>query len=247
MTCEQCQELMSFFLDNELETQESLSVQKHIAMCAECAATCEDLTSILDFCGETPGDTVIPPNSQALWCRINNIIETEVSTELAKEVKIEEEKKKSGFFVGGWNFSFSQLAVSVIGIALISSLLTVIGVRNFSTPAERYTAEGTAEISIFEKVLGKLGIVETPQQARERSIKERLTAVDYWNKRIDDRKHKWEAQLRDTFDRNVKEIDKTVFEYERTLQENPDDELSGEMLDSTLNEKVELLREFSDL
>ena len=246
MTCEQCQELMSFFLDNELELQESLNVQEHLALCCECAATCEDLTSILDFCGETPTDAVIPPNSQALWCRINNIIETEVSAELAKETKVEEEKKK-GFFVGGWNFSFSQVAVSIIGIALISSLLTFIGIRNLSTPAERYTAEGTTEISIFEKVLGKLGIVETAQQARERSVKERLAAIDYWNKRVQKRKHNWDAQLRDTFDRNVKEIDKTVFEYQKTLQENPDDELSGEMLDSTLNEKVELLREFSDL
>lgn len=247
MTCEQCQELMSAFLDNDLKSQEFLSVQEHLALCAECAATCEDLTSILDFCGETPSDAVIPPNSQALWCRINNIIETEVSAELSKEAKVEEEKKKSGFFVGGWNFSFSQLAVSVIGIALISSLLTVIGVRNFSAPAERYTAEGTTETSIFEKVLGKIGIVETPQQARERSIKERLAAIDYWNKRVADRKHNWDAQLRDTFDRNVKEIDKTVFEYQKTLQTDPEDELSSEMLDSTLNEKVELLREFSDL
>jgi hypothetical protein len=31
------------------------------------------------------------------------------------------------------------------------------------------------------------------------------------------------------------------------LQENPDDEISGEMLDSAMNEKVELLREFSEL
>lgn len=246
MTCEQCQQLMSVFLDNELEGQESLSVQMHLAECAGCAATCEDLTSILDFCGESPGDVSIPPNSNALWCRINNIIETEVSAELAKEAKVEEEQR-TGFWVGGWNFSFSQVAVSIIGIALISSLLTFIGIRNLSTPAERYTAEGTAEISIFEKVLGKLGIVETPQQAREHSIKERLTAIDYWNKRIEDRKQHWDAQLRDAFERNVKEIDRTVFEYEKTLQENPDDDLSGEMLDTTLNEKVELLREFSDL
>lgn len=246
MTCEQCQELMSVFLDNELEAQESLSVQMHLAECRDCAATCEDLTSILDFCGETPGDAIIPPNSNALWCRINNIIETDVRAELAKDTKVEEEKK-TGFWVGGWNFSFSQAAVSVIGIALISSLLTFIGISNFSTPSERYTAEGTAEVSIFEKVLGKLGIVETAQQTRERSIKERLAAIEYWNKRVAERKNHWDTQLRDTFERNVKEIDRTVFEYEKILQENPDDDLSGEMLDTTLNEKVELLREFSDL
>jgi hypothetical protein len=38
-----------------------------------------------------------------------------------------------------------------------------------------------------------------------------------------------------------------VYENDRILQENPQDDLSGEMLDSALNEKMELLREFAEL
>ena len=52
---------------------------------------------------------------------------------------------------------------------------------------------------------------------------------------------------REAFDRNLDEINQVVFEYDKILQENPQDELTGEMLDSALNEKVELLREFSEL
>jgi hypothetical protein len=53
--------------------------------------------------------------------------------------------------------------------------------------------------------------------------------------------------MREAFDRNLNEIDQTVNEYTLILQENPQDELSSEMLDSTLNDKMELLRAFSDL
>ncbi len=99
----------------------------------------------------------------------------------------------------------------------------------------------------LKKVLGKIGLVETAQQARENRIKAQQTTIDYWNNRVQNRRIQWNAHLREAFDRNLNEINQVVFEYNTILQENPQDELSGEMLDSALNEKVELLREFADL
>ena len=89
--------------------------------------------------------------------------------------------------------------------------------------------------------------MDTPQQARERRIKEQQAAIDYWNKRVEARRVQWDKNMREAFDRNLNEIDQTVNEYTLILQENPQDELSSEMLDSTLNDKMELLRAFSDL
>ena len=247
MNCEQCQELISAFLDNELETPDSLNVQTHLTICAECAKVCEDFASILDFCVETPADEILPPNPQALWCRISNIIESEVQAEIKKD-KAETEviAEKKGRFGRMWQLSFSQMVSAFLGIALVSSLLTIVGIQNYSASADDLVAN-PAERSIFQKVLGKIGLVETPQELRERRIKERLTAIDYWNKRVEVRRAQWDAQLRDAFDRNLREIDKTVFEYNNILETNPQDDLSGEMLDSTLNEKMELLREFAEL
>ena len=62
MNCEQCQELISAFLDNELDSTASLNVQTHLTVCAECAAICEDFASLLDFCTETPTNEILPPN-----------------------------------------------------------------------------------------------------------------------------------------------------------------------------------------
>ncbi|MBK8146807.1 MAG: hypothetical protein IPK58_00955 [Acidobacteria bacterium] len=104
-----------------------------------------------------------------------------------------------------------------------------------------------SEPTVVDRVLGKLGLVETPQQLRKRKLQERETAIDYWNKRVQARRVQWDAHLRDAFDRNLNEINQAVNEYTLILEENPQDELSGEMLDTTLNEKMELLREFSEL
>ncbi|MCA1622482.1 MAG: zf-HC2 domain-containing protein [Acidobacteria bacterium] len=244
MNCEQCQELISVYLDNELEAKDSMSVQTHLALCAGCAKVCEDFAAILDFC-ET--DDFLPPNPKALWCRINNIIETEVKAEFQLE-NTEQQVKKDLFarvFRNPWQFSFSQVASLVLGIALVSSLLTVIGVKNFYSASGDYATN--AAPSVFEKVLGKFGLVETFQQVRERRIKEQQARIEYWNKRVETRRANWERHLREAFDRNLNEIDQVVFEYDKILQENPQDELSGEMLDSALDEKVELLRQFSEL
>ncbi|MDQ3042975.1 MAG: zf-HC2 domain-containing protein [Acidobacteriota bacterium] len=237
MNCEQCKELISVYLDNELEAEVSMSIQTHLAVCLECAKMCEDFAMILDFCDLDETEHSLPPNSKALWCRINNLIETEIAAELQQPETKEEKPKRS------WQFSFSQVFASILGIALVSSLLTIVGIKNYS--AGDVTAN-TAP-SVFDRALGKIGLVETLEQARENRIKEQQAAIEYWNKRVEEKRINWAANLREAFDRNLIEIDQTVYEYDKILQENPQDDLSSEMLDSALNEKMALLREFSEL
>lgn len=244
MNCEQCQELISVYLDNELEAKVSTNVQMHLALCPPCAKVCEDFAMILDFC-ET--EEFLPPNSKALWCRINNIIETEGKPDTPPQII--EQPAPQGLFGrvrrNPWQFSFSQVASLILGIALVSSLLTFVGLKNYSPSGEDFAANSAP--SIFEKVLGKIGLMETVQQTREKRLQQQQATIEYWNKRVEARRTSWERHLREVFDRNLNEIDQVVFEYDKILQDNPQDELSGEMLDSALNEKVELLREFSEL
>lgn len=254
MNCEQCQELISLFLDNELDEKSSESVRTHIALCAACAKVCEEFAMILDFCALDEESVVVPPNSKALWCRINNIIECDaaVSPSLLQEARQEEialTETKKRFSARLWQFSFSQVLSAVLGVALVSSLLTFVGFKNYTADevgGGGYTAKAPAP-TVFEKILGKVGLVETPEEARVRKIKEQQAAIDYWNNRVEARRANWDNHLRQAFDRNLNEINQVVFEYDKILRENPQDELSGEMLDSALDEKMELLREFSDL
>jgi hypothetical protein len=250
MNCEQCKEQISAFLDNELDQTSSENVQTHLAVCLDCAKVCEDLALIVDFCIEDEAEPILSPNSNALWCRINNIIETEVKPELAQET-IQTETADQGLFSKVWNnswqMSFSQVFASFLGIALISSLLTIVGIKNFSAPTEGFADNATVSETIFDKVLGRIGLIETPQQARLRKIQEQQKVIDYWNQRVELRRQSWNGQVRETFDRNLREIDQVVYEYNTILEKDPQDNLSGEMLDAAMKEKMDLLRAFAEL
>jgi hypothetical protein len=239
MNCEKCQENLSEFIDGELDQTITSEVETHLGLCRECAELHEDFAGILVMC-EKKGVTeeTAPPNPQAMWCRINNIIEAEVKP----EIQTEQIKAKRSRI---WSFSFSQIATAVVGIAIISSLLTFVGLKNADVPDD--IAGKSTPPTFFQRALAKVGLADTPQQARERRMKERQTAIEYWNKRVEARRAQWDKNLRDAFDRNLREIEQVVSEYTQILEENPQDELSGEMLDSALNEKMDLLREFSDL
>ena len=239
MKCEQCQELISVYLDDELEKEVRGELQTHLTICAECAKVCEDFAMILDCCELDESEYALPPNPKALWCRINNLIETEIAPELVKKAENEEVQKRRR-----WQLSFSQVFASILGIALFSSLLTLVVIKNFSAPKD--VSANTAP-SLFDRALGKIGLVETPEQTRENRIKEQQSAINYWNRRVEVKRADWGIHLRESFDRNLNEINQVVYEYDQILQQNPSDDLSDEMLDSALKEKMELLREFAEL
>jgi len=240
MHCDECRELLSAFMDCDLDEVRSSSIRAHLAICQECASVCEDIASLVDVCRTESPNAILPPNSQALWCRINNIIESEIAPELVKQP----EPPKKRF----WQLSFPQLASALAAIAVISSLLTVIAIRQYSQPkTEDFTSKSAATQTTFEKLLSKVGLVDTPQQARERRVKEQQSAISYWDKRVQARRVQWDKNTREAFDRNLQVIDQSLNEYTVILEQDPEDDLSSEMLDSVLNDKMNLLRDFSDL
>ena len=161
MNCDECKNLISVFMDNELDPGRAVAVRMHLAVCLECSRVCEDFASILDVCTAESPSELVPPNSQALWCRINNIIENEPKQ--ATQPAFEQMKGRL------WQLSFTQLAAAVLCIAVVSSLLTVAAIRNYMQPAEAdFTTRSAETQTTFEKVLSRVGLVDTPQQSRRR-------------------------------------------------------------------------------
>jgi len=248
MNCEKYQHLISPFLDGELSAKESLAVKTHLSICVDCAKIHEDFAMVFNLCEDSFSEADEPPNPQALWCRINNIIENEIKPEIeAEETK---RKNKSGFltrvFNSSWQFSPTQVVSSVLGIALISSLLTVVGIKNF-IPSEDGLSETNSEPTLFESVLAKAGIIESQQEKHDKRIASQKSAIRYWEKRVRARKTEWDTALQSAFDRNLGEIDKAVNQYSKVLEDRPKDKIYNEMLHSALDEKMEFLREFSEL
>ncbi len=237
MTCDECKELIGAFIDNDLDEPRASLLRAHLAFCPPCAVVCEEVTSLLDICKTEPADLIVPPNSRQMWLRINNVIENEVK---AVPAAVEPARVRA--------FSFWKVATALALIAVVSSFATVVALRSYgSQPSDDIGARSAATQTTFEKYLGKLGLIETPQQALERRIRERQNAIEYWNSRVQARRSQWDRTTREAFDRNMQVLDESVNDYQTILQRDPDDELSGEMLDAVMNDKMNLLRDFSDL
>lgn len=240
VNCHECKDLLSPFIDGDLAEENAASVRAHLCDCGDCATVLEELTAMLGVCAESNADELVPPNSNALWCRINNIIESEIET--AKAVAPEPPKRRF------WHLSLPQLGFAVLAIALVSSVLTLAGLRYYSSQhSQDFTLRSSDSQTMVEKLMARVGLIDTPQQARDRRVKEQQAAIAYWDARIQARRAQWDKRTREVFDRNLQVIDQSLNNYMVILAEDPDDDLSGEMLDSVLNDKMDLLRDFSDL
>ena len=228
MNCETCQELIHDLIDGSINQRDESTLNTHLSECLNCDCVRQDLASIVGFCRTQRGQYEAPPNEQALWLRIRNSIEAE----LPSRVTANTETNRSFFsrWMGhSWELSLPQLAASAIAIVLFVSLATVVGLRRW----------------------GGYGVPPTLPQVEASNLSERFSqrrqVIDYWNQRVELNKARWSAEMRETFDRNMKVIDQAVSDSMNELQRNPHDEVSEQMLNESLNDKLALLKEFSDL
>jgi hypothetical protein len=129
-----------------------------------------------------------------------------------------------------WELSLPQLASLAAAIVLFVSLTTVVGLR-------RWDSNNTAS--------------NVAPQVQASSVNDRIwqrrQVINYWNQRVELNKTRWSPEMRETFDRNMKVIDEAVTSSLNELNQNPHDEVSEQMLNESLNDKLSLLKEFSDL
>ncbi|HKO95875.1 MAG TPA: anti-sigma factor [Pyrinomonadaceae bacterium] len=234
MNCDKCQDLVSDLLDGSLSQEDQNTLNLHLEECLSCADVRNDLQSIVSFCQTQRGEYSAPPNEQAMWLRIRNVIEASEPL-TAKAASASPQRKLFGWVGRTWELSFSQLAASAAVIVLLVSLTTVVGLRrlNLSTPAR--APESTTE---------SMGMAAANLRNR---INQQQQAIAYWNQRVEFNKARWNPEMRETFDRNLKVIDQAVSSSFDALSANPHDEVSEEMLNTALNEKLALLKEFSEL
>ena len=234
MNCEKCQELVSDLLDGSLNRQDEQVLNQHLDQCLECADVRRDLESIVGYCRAHKGEYTAPPNERALWLRIRNIIEVENQAAAIASGPLNAQPKSvlGSWLNRSWELSLPQLAASVAGLVLVVSLTTVVALRRseISTSPSATRLAGQQEASSINS--------RTWQQQQ---------AINYWNQRVELNKARWSQDMRDTFDRNLKVIDQAVNNSLGELNRNPHDEVSEEMLNAALNEKLALLKEFADL
>ena len=228
MNCETCQDLIHDLIDGSITQRDEVSLNTHLTECLDCDSVRRDLASIVGFCRTQRGQYDAPPNEQAMWLRIRNVIEAELPSNAIGNP--EPQRSFFGRLMGrSWELSLPQLATSTVAIVLLVSLVTVVGLRRW----------------------GGYGEAPAPQQVEASNVNERISqrrqVIDYWNQRVELNKARWSPEMRETFDRNMQVIDQAVANSLDDLKRNPHDEVSEQMLNESLNDKLALLKEFSDL
>jgi hypothetical protein len=234
MNCEKNQDLLSDFVDGSLPQSDQDRIETHLSVCGVCAEARSDLEAIVGFCREHRGEYVPVPNERALWLRISNTIESELSVPSPASIPPD-----AGWWFRlmnrRWELSFPQLAAAVTVIILVVSVVTTVGLRRFS-----FSGAGSG----IQTSGAPLALNGSSVQDRFRPQQQ---VVAYWNQRVELNKARWNPQMRETFDRNMSVIDAAVNDSMSRLTQNPHDEVSEEILNAALNDKVELLKEFADL
>jgi predicted anti-sigma-YlaC factor YlaD len=230
MNCENYQDLLSDLVDGSLTPQDQNKVEAHLAACATCAEARTDLSAIVGFCREHRGEYEAVPNEKALWLRISNLIEAESAVRTESIVPA---GAGSWFRLmnRSWQLSFPQLATTVAATIVLAVLVTYVGLRIFNGGGVRPSG---------------LAVASESSTVQDR-YRQQQQAIDYWNRRVELNKARWNPQMRETFDRNMNVIDAAVNDSMGRLSQNPHDEVSEEILNAALSDKIALLKEFAEL
>jgi hypothetical protein len=250
MNCDKCQELLSDFLDGTLDGEDRALLGVHLEDCLSCVGVRDEIGLIVNAAQECRGnDCYAPPNERALWLRISNTIESEYNFNGAQATAAHAAAASSrrapreGFWTRlanrRWELTLPQMTAAVAAIVVTVSLVTTLGVQSFQAGASQ------AESSAADTRRNANALVADEYYPRG-YVNSQQASINYWQQRVEQRKASWNPRMRDSFDRSLVVIDQAVADSIEELQRNPHDEVSEEMLNAALRQKVELLKEFCE-
>jgi hypothetical protein len=232
MNCEKCQGLLSELLDGGLAADLRAGVRAHLEECWACASVREELSNILGAAQDGADAFVAPPNERALWLRIRNSIEVEAEAArraaAARAAAAARRSVWSRLAGRRWTLSLPQLATVAAGVAVAVALVTATGMRALLDGRRAEEAQAVRPVRFKQ----------SPDDA---------LMIDYLKRRVEERKARWNPRMSEAYDRNMSVVDATVEELIRDLDARPHDEVTEGALKSALRDKIEMLKEFSEL
>ena len=240
MNCEKCSELLGDFLDGTLAGDERALLGAHLDECLDCACVRDEIRAIVSVAAESREHFVAPPNERALWLRVRNTIEAELSAQQRATAAAASSQASasvrenflSRLMSKRWALSLPQLTAAVAAIVVGVAVVTTVGMQRL--------AVNSSNGGVKPNVASERGV--------ERKLNtDQLVAIEYLMQRVEERKSRWNPRMREAFDRNLGIIDAAVSDSLKELKDSPHDEISEEALNAALRDKMELLREFSEL
>jgi len=267
MDCQKCHELLSDFLDNSLTGDDSKMLSVHLKECLSCDEAHRELGEIAALARTDYAEQYAPHNSRALWLRIREEVEgdmdwaqqsaaqtaTQQTTFTPATHHVAQASWWSRVWNARWEISLPQTA-AFASVMLIVAMITAFGLNGNRASVDEadstMTTSGVPSRNFAAPQMNLIGSDTSAPQARrigyEDYVRQQQAEAEYWMQRVETRKARFTPQLLDSYERSLASLDQTVAESLDELRRNPQDEISVEILNHALQEKAELLKEFSE-
>ena len=226
MECRAVINSLSDFLDSQniwISDDEVKQIETHLTNCPACQNLKLELSEIKTAARELPLHTP----SRAMWTRITNVIEAEISAENAP---LHQTQNVSGWWgrLKSRKFTFSLPQLAAGGV--LTSALIIAGISGIFVPHS-----GTLD---FDRLQGALLLPDEGEIKAQ--LERRMDAVNA-------RKAKWDLQRRAEFEQRMIQIDESLNRCRYMLKDKPQDAVHQEMVRALYSEKRQLLEDVERL
>lgn len=226
MNCNECQELLSDYVDGEMELGAQTKIELHLANCEPCRAVRDDLLQIVHFSRQLPLHTP----AAAVWTRIQEQIEEEQPKTFSARLKAWWGRVHARDF----SLTLPQMAVVATAFIVMATIGTVVfrnsqsdNLQSANSP-NQFAQGPRSELSGQDQV----------------EIQELEKQIDELKGTVEARKPSWSPDLRMTFDKNMLHVDQLLSEVRQEFSSNPRDENCKALLRNAYDEKIRLLAGF---
>ncbi len=141
MVCEQCQELISDYINGTLELGELAKIEHHLAGCESCRVVRDDLLQVVHFSKQLPLHTP----SSALWARIETDLAAERPRSSWSRAKVLWGRVQNRYL----SLSVPQLVASAAALAILVSIGVIMARQNGPGFTNQFDATGAESGDVF--------------------------------------------------------------------------------------------------
>jgi hypothetical protein len=224
MFCNQCQELLSEYIDGALELGEQVDLERHLGNCEPCRAVRDDLLQIVHFSHQLP----LQAPSTRLWPRIQSGVEEIRPSFWSWPLRWFARLRTLNF-----NLSVPQIIAGAAALTIVVSIGAIVSRRDSVPVALPMANSFVAPVEVTP-------LSRADMQQLEKQINRLSETVEL-------QKDSWDPALRTAYERNLLYIDQSLVECRHQLKNNPADDVSQELMLAAYREKVRLLEGFEKI
>lgn len=256
MDCSKCHDLLTDLLDNTLTGDDRRLLDTHFEECVTCTGVHADLDRIIALARRGRGEHAAPPDGQALWLRIREHVEEDM--EWAQETRFAtpasatrgasgtgsaQDNWWSRLWNARWEFSAPQVTgalAALLGVVVLATAIGTSALKDSGIGASLAQSDGTVSGLVPRTNVNPIESINYNENVRRQQ-----SDIDYWRRRVEENRDRLPPRMRDSLDRTLGQLDQDVSFSLEELQRNPNDEVSEQMLNRALQDKIEILRELS--